>query len=121
VGGKDLLAAKVAGGKVIMRGTGEDSAGAYTPTPGWRNAVWLRRMHVAVASQIAVIAAWLAIIFGMMATFYITWLPYFVSASMEKWILLAHLLSVAVLRPPVFYSKNCYSPGQHVRLSHSCR
>ena len=139
VDGKDLLAAKVAGGKVIMWGTGDDPSGAYTPTPGWRNAVWLlpllklsiitlvlaviawpvgaimrRRYaaplrlegsalraspwgHVAVASQIVVIAAWLAIIFGMMATFYITWLPYFVSASMEKWILLAHLLSVAVL------------------------
>jgi len=52
---------------------------------------------IAAASQSVVIAAWLAIIFGMMATFYITWLPYFVSSSMEKWIFIAHLLSVLIL------------------------
>jgi hypothetical protein len=52
---------------------------------------------IAAASQSVVIAAWLAIIFGMMATFYITWLPYFISSSMEKWIFIAHLLSVLIL------------------------
>ena len=52
---------------------------------------------IAAASQSVVIAAWLAIIFGMMATFYITWLPYLVSSSMEKWIFIAHLLSVLIL------------------------
>jgi hypothetical protein len=61
-------------------------------------AAWAYRwVHIAAASQSAVIAAWLTIIFGMMATFYITWLPYFISASMEKWIFIAHLLSVVVL------------------------
>ncbi len=136
VGGKDLLAAKVANGKVAMWGGGDDPSGAFTPTPPWRNAVWLmpllkaaililllatvawpvaawarrrygvhtprdggalRWTRVAVLSQCVVIAAWLAIILGMMATFYITWLPYFVSASMEKWILLAHLLTDLIL------------------------
>jgi CubicO group peptidase (beta-lactamase class C family) len=56
-----------------------------------------RLSHIAAASQALVIAAWLAILFGMMATFYITWLPYFISASMGKWILAAHLLSIAIL------------------------
>ena len=56
-------------------------------------------VHVAAASQSVVIAAWLAIIFGMMATFYITWLPYFISSSMVKWIFTAHLLSVMILPP----------------------
>jgi hypothetical protein len=44
-----------------------------------------------------VIVAWLVILFGMMATFYITWLPYFISSSMDKWILTAHLLSILIL------------------------
>ena len=56
-----------------------------------------RWVHIAAASQSVVIAAWLAIIFGMMATFYITWLPYFISSSMEKWVFIAHLLSVLIL------------------------
>jgi CubicO group peptidase (beta-lactamase class C family) len=138
VGGKNLLAAKVKNGKVLMWGEGDDPSGAYTPTPQWRNATWLmpllkisiltlllatiawpvtalarhgygvhlalkgealqafRWTRVAVASQSVVIAAWLAIILGMMATFYVTWLPYFVSSPMEKWILAAHLLSIVV-------------------------
>ena len=58
-----------------------------------------RFSRIAAASQVVVIAAWLAIIFGMMATFYITWLPYFISASMDKWILAAHLLSIVILPP----------------------
>lgn len=41
VGGKDLLAAKVVDGKVVMWGDGNDPSGAYTPVPQWRNAVWL--------------------------------------------------------------------------------
>jgi len=41
VGGKDLLAAKVVDGKVVMWGEGNDPSGAYTPVPGWRNAAWL--------------------------------------------------------------------------------
>jgi CubicO group peptidase (beta-lactamase class C family) len=53
--------------------------------------------HIAAASQTVVIAAWLAILVGMMATFYLTWLPYFISASMDKWILAAHLLSILIL------------------------
>ena len=56
-----------------------------------------RWVHIAAASQSIAIAAWLVIIFGMMATFYLTWLPYFISSSMEKWIFIAHLLSVVVL------------------------
>ena len=139
IGGKELLAAKVVNGKVIMWGEGDDATGVYTPTPVWRSATWLlplllisvaalimtaaawpigaiirrhygvalpregmvarayRWVHIAAVLQTAVIAAWLAIIFGMMATFYITWLPYFISSSMEKWIFIAHLLSVLIL------------------------
>jgi CubicO group peptidase (beta-lactamase class C family) len=52
--------------------------------------------HIATASQAMVIVAWLVILFGMLATFYITWLPYFISTSMDKWILTAHLLSIVV-------------------------
>jgi len=139
VGGKDLLAAKLVNGRVVMWGTGDDATGVYTPTPGWRSSTWLlplllfsvaalivtalawpiaavirrhysvalpregvaarahRWVHIAAASQSVVIASWLAIIFGMMATFYITWLPYFISSSMVKWIFSAHLLSVVIL------------------------
>ena len=56
-----------------------------------------RFSHIAAVSQVVVIAAWSAILFGMMATFYITWLPYFISSSMDKWILAAHLLSIVIL------------------------
>jgi len=56
-----------------------------------------RVSHIAAALQTVVIATWLTILFGMMATFYITWLPYFISASMGKWILAAHLLSIVIL------------------------
>jgi CubicO group peptidase (beta-lactamase class C family) len=139
IGGKGLLAAKVANGKVVMWGEGGDPSGAYTPTPGWRNAEWLlplleisilvllattiawpvaalmrrrfavqlrldgnalravRWTHFAAASQTVVIMAWLAIILGIVAAFYIGWLPYFISSSMEKWIFLAHVLSVLIL------------------------
>jgi len=41
VGGKDLLAAKVVDGKVVMWGDSNDPSGAYTPVPGYRNAAWL--------------------------------------------------------------------------------
>ena len=141
VGGKELIAAKIVNGKVVMWGEGDDASGVYTPAPAWRRAMWLlplllfsvaalfvtalawpiafiirrhygaampregvaarayRWAHIAAALQSAVIAAWATIIFGMMATFYITWLPYFISSSMEKWILITHLLSVVVLPP----------------------
>ena len=56
-----------------------------------------RWIHITAVSQTVVIAAWLTIIFGMMATFYITWLPYFISSSMMKWIFIAHVLSVVIL------------------------
>jgi CubicO group peptidase (beta-lactamase class C family) len=56
-----------------------------------------RVSHIAAAFQTLVIAAWLTILLGMMATFYITWLPYFISSSMDKWILATHLLSIAIL------------------------
>jgi CubicO group peptidase (beta-lactamase class C family) len=139
VGGKDLLAAKVVDGKVVMWGEGDDPSGAYTPTPAWRDAVWLlpllelsvlflsvaaiawpvgaiarrgygvplvldaspSRIHrwtqIAVAAEVFVIFGWLAVIIGMMATFYWTWAPYFISAAMEKWVLILHLLSIVVL------------------------
>jgi hypothetical protein len=34
-----------------------------------------------------------------MAACYLTWAPYFVSSHMEKWIFIAHLLSVIILPP----------------------
>ncbi|MBS0274778.1 MAG: beta-lactamase family protein [Proteobacteria bacterium] len=137
VGGKELLAAKVADGKVVMWGEGNDPSGAYTPVSGYRNAAWLlpalelsflalllatiawpvaavmrrrysaplaqeisrarRWMHVAVAAEVLVMMGWLALIVGMMSTFYWTWAPYFVSSAMEKWVLVLHLLSIVVL------------------------
>jgi CubicO group peptidase (beta-lactamase class C family) len=53
--------------------------------------------NIAAVSQSLVISAWLTIVLGMMATFYITWMPYFISSSMDKWILIAHGLSVVIL------------------------
>ncbi len=53
--------------------------------------------HVAVAADVFVIAGWLALIVGMMSTFYWTWAPYFVSSALEKWVLILHLLSIVVL------------------------
>ncbi|MGN6516605.1 MAG: serine hydrolase domain-containing protein, partial [Rhizomicrobium sp.] len=137
VGGKDLLAAKVLDGKVVMWGEGNDPSGAYTPVPGYRNAAWLlpalelsflalllatiawpvaavtrrrygaplaleglrarRWTHIAIAAEVLVMAGWLTLIVGMMSTFYWTWAPYFVSSAMEKWVLVLHLLSIAVL------------------------
>jgi hypothetical protein len=137
VGGKDLLAANVLDGKVVMWGEGNDPSGAYTPVPGYRNAAWLlpalelsflalllatiawpvaavtrrrygaplaleglrarRWTHIAIAAEILVMAGWLTLIVGMMSTFYWTWAPYFVSSAMEKWVLVLHLLSIAVL------------------------
>jgi hypothetical protein len=70
--------------------------GATLPRDGMAARAY-RWVHIAAASQSAVIVAWLSIIFGMMATFYITWLPYFISSSMVKWILIAHVLSVVIL------------------------
>jgi CubicO group peptidase (beta-lactamase class C family) len=70
--------------------------GAVLPRDGEAARAY-RWVQIAAASQSAVIAAWVTLIFGMMATFYITWLPYFISSSMEKWIFIAHLLSVLIL------------------------
>jgi CubicO group peptidase (beta-lactamase class C family) len=72
--------------------------GAVLPRGGTAARAY-RWVHIAAASQSVVIAAWLTIIFGMMATFYITWLPYFISSSMMKWIFSAHVLSVVILPP----------------------
>jgi CubicO group peptidase (beta-lactamase class C family) len=72
--------------------------GAVLPRGGTAARAY-RWVHIAAASQSVVIAAWLTIIFGMMATFYITWLPYFINSSMMKWIFIAHVLSVVILPP----------------------
>jgi hypothetical protein len=56
-----------------------------------------RWTHLAATAQCLVIGVWLTLILGMMATFYITWMPYFISSAMDKWILLAHALSVVLL------------------------
>jgi hypothetical protein len=53
--------------------------------------------HIAVASEVAVMGGWLALIVGMLSTFYWTWAPYFISAALEKWILILHLFSIVVL------------------------
>jgi CubicO group peptidase (beta-lactamase class C family) len=56
-----------------------------------------RWTRIAVAAEVAVMAGWLTLIIGMMSTFYWTWAPYFISAAMEKWVLILHLFSIVVL------------------------
>ena len=56
-----------------------------------------RWAHIAVAAEVAVMGGWLALIVGMLSTFYWTWAPYFISAALEKWILILHLFSIVVL------------------------
>jgi CubicO group peptidase (beta-lactamase class C family) len=132
VDGKELLAAKVENGKVVMWSNDEDSPYlVYTPTPWWRNAAWLvpllslsiaallftvalwpltalarrrygalftlqdgaarsyRRVRIASGLAALLMAVWLATIFLMSATFY-------VSPSIDPWILILHLLSIIV-------------------------
>jgi CubicO group peptidase (beta-lactamase class C family) len=60
VGGKELLAAKVAAGKVVMWAAGEDApALVYTPTPAWRNGLWLiPLLFISIAALLLTVVAW---------------------------------------------------------------
>jgi hypothetical protein len=77
-------------GTLIRRHYGVTLAAGPAPRAHWVS-------QIAAPLQILVIVCWLAIILGMLATFFVTWAPYFISSAMDKWILTAHLLSDVIL------------------------